>query len=51
MITSTAGPFAVTGSTVADAAGVTSAGGTPQCQDVTVEFRPSDEAYQATAAR
>jgi hypothetical protein len=30
-----------------DLAGVTGAGGTPVCQDVTVEFRPADEAYQA----
>jgi len=47
MVTDPAAPFDVTGTQTFDLAGVTGAGGTPVCQDVTVEFRPADEAYQA----
>ena len=49
MITSAVAPFTVAGPTSLTLPGVASAGGTPQCQDVTVEFRPSDAAYQSYA--
>jgi len=47
MVTDPAAPFDVTGVQTFDLAGVAAPGGTPTCQDVTVEFRPADEAYQA----
>ncbi|MBK9033895.1 MAG: choice-of-anchor D domain-containing protein [Myxococcales bacterium] len=47
MITDPAAPFDVTSASTLSLTGVAAPGGAPVCQDVTVEFRPADEAYQS----